>query len=97
MGKSEEPNKLEQPWGDERLKINGVYFGCGTKKNADILMAQAEIVNCLYRFIDRMNDVCPEDPAERILEQFTIAVNPLFEQHIKALWQEERPAQQVLK
>jgi hypothetical protein len=79
-------SRLEQPWGDERLKLNDVYIGCVTKQNADILMAQAEIVECLYRFIDRMNDVCEEDPADRIVEQFTTAVMPLFDAHIDALF-----------
>ena len=36
--------RLEQPWGDARLKLNDVYIGCVTKQNADILMAHAEIV-----------------------------------------------------
>lgn len=31
--------KIEQPWGDYRLKLNGTYIGCSTKENADYIMA----------------------------------------------------------
>lgn len=31
--------KIEQPWGDHRLKMNGVFIGCVTKENADTIMA----------------------------------------------------------
>jgi hypothetical protein len=79
-------SRLQQPWNDERLKLNGVYIGCVTKQNADILMAQAAMVECLYRFIDRMNDVCPEDTADRIVGEFTAAVMPLFDEHLDALF-----------
>ncbi len=30
---------IEQPWGDDRLKMNGVFIGCGTEGNADEIMA----------------------------------------------------------
>lgn len=30
--------KIEQPWGDDRLKMNGVFIGCVTKENADTIM-----------------------------------------------------------
>lgn len=30
---------IEQPWNDERLKINGRFVGCVTKANADKVMA----------------------------------------------------------
>jgi len=30
---------IEQPWGDERLKINGRFVGCVTKANADEVIA----------------------------------------------------------
>lgn len=31
--------KIEQPWEDHRLKMNGVFIGCVTKENADTVMA----------------------------------------------------------
>lgn len=31
--------KIEQPWGDNRLKMNGVFIGCVSKENADTIMA----------------------------------------------------------
>lgn len=31
--------KIEQPWGDHRLKMNGVFVGCVTKENAETIMA----------------------------------------------------------
>jgi len=36
------------------------------------------IVNCLFRYIDRMTDVCDEDPADRILREFVADVMPLI-------------------
>lgn len=29
--------KIEQPWNDNRLKLNGVYIDCVTKENADYI------------------------------------------------------------
>ena len=28
---------IEQPWNDDRLKLNGMYIGCVTKANADYI------------------------------------------------------------
>lgn len=78
------PGQLEQPWGDDRLKLNGVYIGCVTKQNADILIAQDAISRCVYQFIDRMNDVCPEDTADTIMAEFTKVMAPLIEADLKA-------------
>jgi len=30
--------EIEQPWNDDRLKMNGVFIGCVTKQNADQIM-----------------------------------------------------------
>lgn len=30
---------IEQPWNDQRLLMGGVYIGCGTKENADQIIA----------------------------------------------------------
>ena len=38
----------------------------------------AQIVKCLFRYIDRMNDVCDEDPADTILREFVADVMPLI-------------------
>lgn len=51
----------------------------------DWLAAEHAIVNCLYQFIDRMNDVCPADTADQILEQFTQRVQPLLDANYEAL------------
>ena len=40
--------------------------------------SNAQIVNCLFRYIDRMNDVCDEDPADTILREFVADVMPLI-------------------
>lgn len=34
--------KIEQPWNDYRLKLNGRYIGCVTKENADFIMRLQE-------------------------------------------------------
>ena len=31
--------KIEQPWNDQRLKINGIYIGCVTKENAEYILS----------------------------------------------------------
>ena len=41
------------------------------------------IVNCLFRYIDRMNDVCDEDPADTILREFVADVMPLISERIR--------------
>lgn len=32
----------------------------------------------VFRYIDRMNDLVPEDDAEKVLGEFLAAVNPIF-------------------
>lgn len=39
----------------------------------------AAIGGVVWQFIDRMTDVCEQDPAERILEQFVAAVRPAID------------------
>ena len=41
------------------------------------------IVNCLFRYIDRMTDVCDEDPADGILREFVADVMPLIGERIR--------------
>ena len=43
----------------------------------------AKIVTCLFRYIDRMNDVCEEDPADTILREFVADVMPLINERIR--------------
>lgn len=33
---------IEQPWNDDRLKMNGVFIGCVKKENADHIMRMQE-------------------------------------------------------
>ena len=44
----------------------------------DLAISHAQIVNCLFRYIDRMNDVCDEDPADTILREFVADVMPFI-------------------
>jgi len=46
--------------------------------------ANAEIADVVFRFIDRMNDYCDADPAERILDEFTRAVQPAILKRIES-------------
>lgn len=55
------------------------------ERTALVSAAEHAIVDCLYQFIDRMNDVCPSDTADRILEQFTQRVQPLLDANYDAL------------
>ena len=43
--------------------------------------AKDAMIDGLFRFIDRMNDYCEQDPAERILDQFTAHMAPLFDEY----------------
>ncbi len=49
----------------------------------EFLDAKEAIVDCVFKFIDRMNDVCDQDPADRIVQQFTEKMNPLIEEYIE--------------
>ena len=44
--------------------------------------SHAQIVNCLFRYIDRMTDVCDEDPADTILREFVADVMPFINYRI---------------
>lgn len=43
------------------------------------LRKDASIGAVVWQFIDRMTDVCEQDPADRILEQFVAAVRPAID------------------
>lgn len=49
-------------------------------KATELADNNAAIVDVLFAYIDRMQDVCPEDPAERIVEAFVKAVDPILEE-----------------
>ena len=49
-----------------------------TWKDSAMATNDAQIVTCLFRYIDRMNDVCDEDPADTILSEFVADVMPLM-------------------
>lgn len=45
------------------------------------LRKDAEMGRVVWKFIDRMNDVCPEsDPADKILADFVIAFNAAMQE-----------------
>ena len=54
-------------------------------KHPELSFAETTIISCLYRYIDRMNDICPIDPAEKILAEFVEDVNPLIIEHLRLL------------
>lgn len=54
-------------------------------KHPELSFAEAAIISCLYRYIDRMNDICPIDPAEKILAEFVEDMNPLIIEHLRLL------------
>lgn len=54
-------------------------------KHPELSFAEAAIISRLYRYIDRMNDVCPIDPAEKILAEFVEDMNPLIIEHLRLL------------
>ena len=54
------------------LMLDRALLG-GAMKTSD-----SKIVNRLLRYIDRMNDVCDEDPADKILREFVADVMPFI-------------------
>jgi hypothetical protein len=42
-----------------------------------------DMVEVVFTFIDRMNDVCDQDTAEHIVKQYTEAMMPLIEEYIE--------------
>ena len=52
----------------------------------EIIKAEHEIVEVLYKFIDRMNDDCPEDPLNKSASEFIESVAPKIDKHLKVLW-----------
>ncbi len=53
----------------------------------------AKIVTCLFRYIDRMNDVCDEDPADTILREFVADVMPFINERISKAWPQKKTQQ----
>jgi len=54
-----------------------------TWKDSAMATNDAQIVTCLFRYIDRMNDVCDEDPADTILSEFVADVMPFINERIR--------------
>jgi hypothetical protein len=50
----------------------------------DALRQDAAIGRVVWRFIDRMNDICEQDTADEILSEFVVAVQPLIDAALAA-------------
>lgn len=57
--------KIEQPWNDNRLKLNDRYIGCSTKENADYIMA---LEGTLYAIA--IGTVPQDGDAEKLARKF---------------------------
>lgn len=57
--------------------------------------AKEDIVECVFKFIDRMNDVCDSDTADRILNEFTQSINPLIEEYLELKFAPNHKEQQL--
>ena len=53
-------------------------------KHPELSFAETVIISCLYRHIDRMNDI-PADSAEKVLAEFVEDMNPLITEHLRLL------------
>ncbi len=56
---------------------------CQLISDTILVTSDAQIVNCLFRYIDRMNDVCDEDHADTILREFVADVMPFISERIR--------------
>jgi hypothetical protein len=45
---------------------------------------QEAVTELVMRHIDRMNDICEQDPAERIIQSFVSGFDPLFQAYLEA-------------
>jgi hypothetical protein len=52
---------------------------------------QSGITDLVMRHITRMNDICKEDPAERILDSFIDQFNPMFETYLQSKFPNRPP------
>ena len=48
----------------------------------DCASGNQKIVDVLFRYIDRMNDICPQDSADKILGEFVAEVDPVIQEMI---------------
>ena len=51
-----------------------------------VIKAEHDIVDVVFKYIDRMTDVCDTDPLEGIAAEFVEEVNPLVHECIDRLW-----------
>lgn len=52
---------------------------------------QRAVADLVFKHVDRMNDVCPEDSAERILDSFTSQLQPLIDTYFAAKFPGREP------
>lgn len=45
--------------------------------------AKEDIIDCVFKFIDRMNDVCEQDTADRIVNEYIEKMNPLIWEYLE--------------
>ena len=48
------------------------------------LLFQTRVVDAVMSHVDRMGDICPEDPADQIIESFLAKFNPLFDEYMES-------------
>jgi len=83
------PNHETEADGSTQLDL--VNYGYGNaclniirmlESEARIKNADAQVIDTVMRYIDRMNDVAPDcgDPADRILNEFTRAMKPILDE-----------------
>lgn len=56
------------------------------KRAVRILEAEHKIVDVVYTYIDRMNDVTEEDTLEKIAGEFLIEANRAIKAHLECRW-----------
>lgn len=64
---------IEQPWGDDRLKIGDRYIGCVSKENADYIMGLQKRVAELEAALKEW-----DDNAKVLLDSYPYAVRSCY-------------------
>lgn len=74
-------------WADVEMELSAggredlaafVHDAICENKTVSTNTINVQIVDCLFRYIDRMDDVCDEDPSDTILREFVADVMPLM-------------------
>jgi peptide/nickel transport system permease protein len=63
---------------EDALRAEIASLRAEKQKLAEVVAMDGPVVDCVFRFIDRMNDLTPEDNAEKVLGEYVAAMNAVI-------------------